>query len=118
MRQQPRFVPLRFERLDPAEQTRRVEEFLARLSSRRTVRDFSSEAVPFHLVRDAIRAAAAARSGAKRQPWRFVVVAEPAVSGRSDRGGSRGEGEATSGGCRRSRSRSSRLSAPTGASRS
>ena len=79
MREPPRFVPLQFERLEPGEQARRAEELLERLSTRRTVRDFSPEPVPFRLVRDAIRTAASAPSGANRQPWRFVVVADPAV---------------------------------------
>jgi nitroreductase len=74
-----RFEPLAFERLAPEEQRRRSQEFLRRIAARRTVRDFSPEPVPFALVRDAIRAAALAPSGANRQPWRFVVVADPEV---------------------------------------
>jgi iodotyrosine deiodinase len=74
-----RFEPLAFERLAPEEQERRSQEFLRRMTARRTVRDFSPEPVPFALVRDAIRAAALAPSGANRQPWKFVVVADPAV---------------------------------------
>jgi len=79
MRQQARFIPLRFERLDSDEQARRSEEFLVRLAARRTVRDFSLRPVPFALVRNAILAAASAPSGANRQPWRFVVVSDPEV---------------------------------------
>lgn len=79
MRPRPKFLPLPFSRLDAAEQRRRSEEFLLRIGSRRTVRDFSDEPVPFDLIRNAIRAAASAPSGANRQPWRFVVVSEPAV---------------------------------------
>jgi iodotyrosine deiodinase len=79
MTEPPRFAPLVFERLDAGEQKRRSEEFLARIGTRRTVRDFSPEPVPFELVRNAIRAAARAPSGANRQPWRFVVVSDPAV---------------------------------------
>jgi iodotyrosine deiodinase len=74
-----RFEPLAFERLAPEEQERRSQEFLRRITARRTVRDFSPEPVPFALVRDAIRAAALAPSGANRQPWKFVVVADSAV---------------------------------------
>src|SRR5438128_803444 len=74
-----RFEPLAFERLAPEEQRRHSQEFLRRIAARRTVRDFSPEPVPFALVRDAIRAAALAPSGANRQPWKFVVVADPEV---------------------------------------
>ena len=74
-----RFEPLAFDRLAPPQMLARSEEFFARIATRRTVRDFSDEPVPFALVENAIRAAAAAPSGANRQPWRFVVVSDPAV---------------------------------------
>jgi nitroreductase len=74
-----RFEPLSFERLEVQEQRRRGAEFLERIAARRSVRDFSDEPVPFELVRRAIAAAASAPSGANRQPWRFVVVGDPAV---------------------------------------
>jgi nitroreductase len=79
MRELPQFLPLDFERLTPGEQLRRSEDFLTRIAKRRTVRDFSDEPVPWELVRNAVRAAALAPSGANRQPWRFVVIADPAV---------------------------------------
>ena len=74
-----RFEPLTFDRLAPDAMRARSEEFLARIATRRTVRDFSPEPVPFALVRNAVRAAALAPSGANRQPWRFVVVSDPEV---------------------------------------
>jgi nitroreductase len=74
-----RFEPLRFDRLAPEESVRKSEELLGRLETRRTVRDFSPEPVPVELIRNAVRAAASAPSGANRQPWRFVVVSDPAL---------------------------------------
>ncbi len=47
------------------------------MSTRRTVRDFSPEPVPYELIEQAIRTAATAPSGANQQPWHFVVVADP-----------------------------------------
>ena len=70
---------LRFHRLSPAEQTRRSTEFLDVIRARRTVREFSSEPVDFVLIENAIRAAASAPSGANQQPWRFVVIQDPAI---------------------------------------
>jgi nitroreductase len=43
---------------------------------RRTVRQFSSEPVPYELVENAIATAATAPSGAHQQPWTFVVVSD------------------------------------------
>jgi nitroreductase len=74
-----RFTPLVFARRDPDEMLRRSDAFLTAIAARRTVRDFSPETVPFALIRNAVQAAALAPSGANRQPWRFVVVADPAI---------------------------------------
>lgn len=73
------FQPLVFERLTPDEQLIRSDQFLARMRLRRTVRDFSTEPVPFELIENAIATAATAPSGANQQPWTFVVVSSPAV---------------------------------------
>lgn len=72
-------VLLSFERLPPERQVAESREFYARMRTRRTVRQFSSEPVPFELIENAVRTAATAPSGANQQPWRFVVVGDPAV---------------------------------------
>ncbi len=46
---------------------------------RRTVRHFSDEAVPYELIEGAVAVAGSAPSGANMQPWRFVVVSDPAI---------------------------------------
>jgi iodotyrosine deiodinase len=74
---EPRFVPLAFERLPADEQIERSRRFLARMRTRRTVRHFSREPVPFELVENAIATAGTAPSGAHQQPWTFVVVSDP-----------------------------------------
>ena len=71
--------PLRFRRISPEEQASAVDKFFESMQSRRTVRNFSSDPVPFHLIETAIRAAATAPSGANQQPWKFVVVSDPDV---------------------------------------
>jgi len=75
----PTFIPLRFHRLSNQEQTRRATAFLDSMRTRRTVREFSDEPVPFELIETAIKTAATAPSGANRQPWRFVAVSNPEV---------------------------------------
>ena len=73
------YHPLSFETLSPDEQIRRSREFLAQMQKRRTVRDYSSQQVPFELIRNAIATAGSAPSGANQQPWTFVVVRDPEV---------------------------------------
>lgn len=71
-------IPLAGYDFVPAE--RMAEEalrFLERVRMRRSVRDFSDRPVPRQVVERCILAAGSAPSGANRQPWRFVAVADP-----------------------------------------
>jgi iodotyrosine deiodinase len=72
-------VPLEFERLSAEEQLARSQGFLERMGTRRSVRQFSCEPVPFELIANAIATAGTAPSGANQQPWTFVVVSDPDV---------------------------------------
>ena len=55
------------------------KSFLTNISLRRSVRDFSDEAVPIEIITNAVKAAASAPSGANKQPWHFVVVNDPLI---------------------------------------
>jgi iodotyrosine deiodinase len=77
-----RFIPLDY-REYPAEEMRwRAAAFYADMRRRRSVRQFADRPVPDGVIEDCLRAAAAAPSGANKQPWRFVVVTDPAVKRR------------------------------------
>jgi nitroreductase len=60
----------------------RAAAFYAELRARRSVRSFSPRPVPREVLEDALRAAGTAPSGANLQPWKFVVVADPALKRR------------------------------------
>jgi len=75
----PQVQPFRFQRLPAEEQLRRASSFFQTMSTRRTIRSFSPEPVPFELIETAIKAAVTAPSGANQQPWRFVVVSNAEV---------------------------------------
>lgn len=64
-------------RLKPEAAVACCREFADRMARRRTIRDFSTEPIPMDAVREAVRAAATAPSGANLQPWRFVTVTDP-----------------------------------------
>lgn len=74
-RYQPR--PLDFTRFSPQEMQERARTLREHMVRRRTVRHFSSEALPPGIIEDAIAVAASAPSGANQQPWTFVVVRDP-----------------------------------------
>ena len=73
------FIPYRPERLPEEEMLRRAREYYEELDRRRSVRFFSPDPVPRELIELAIRAASTAPSGAHKQPWRFVVIGDPAI---------------------------------------
>src|SRR5690242_12345817 len=58
--------------------TARLAGFTETMSTRRSIREFSPRPVPTHLIEQAIAVAGSAPSGDNLQPWRFVVVADPA----------------------------------------
>lgn len=70
------FVPYRGPQLNHEEQLAGSHLYLETMRRRRTVREYSSEPVPFELIENAIRAASLAPSGANQQPWTFVVVSD------------------------------------------
>jgi len=73
------FIPLQFTHLSPEEQLSRAKAFFELCSSRRTVRDFSSEPLPDGLVECLVQTAGSAPSGANKQPWTFVAVTDPDI---------------------------------------
>lgn len=54
-------------------------ELLEGIFSRRSVRRYTAEPVADHLLREVVRAGCWAPSGLNNQPWRFVVVRDPAI---------------------------------------
>jgi iodotyrosine deiodinase len=73
------FHRLQFKRLSTEEQLARSHQFLADMRTRRTVREFSTESVPFELIQNALATAGSAPSGANQQPWTFVVVSNAEI---------------------------------------
>jgi iodotyrosine deiodinase len=58
----------------PERMRERLADFYTDVSRRRTVREFSTRAVPRDIIETALMAAGTAPSGANLQPWHFVVV--------------------------------------------
>ncbi len=72
-------LPYTRERMSRDEMIAAARAFLETIRLRRTVREFSSDDVPQEVLELAIEAASLAPSGANMQPWKFVVVRDPAV---------------------------------------
>jgi iodotyrosine deiodinase len=68
--------------LPPEASTDAAEAFLAYMRQRHSVRDYAPDPVPEAVITACIAAAATAPSGANRQPWHFVAIADPAMKAR------------------------------------
>lgn len=94
MMQKPKFVPYTaFEEHSPEEMQDRAQTFREELQRRRTVRTFSERPVPREIIEECLRTAGTAPSGANMQPWRFVVVSDPAVKAQIREGAEKEERE-------------------------
>lgn len=71
--------PLVFERQSPEQMIASSEGVYASLDKRRSVRFFSDEPVPVEVMRNIIKAASTAPSGAHKQPWTFCLVSDPEI---------------------------------------
>ena len=63
--------------LNEDELSKRATSFYESMKSRRSVRHFSSRPIPKSVVETIIKTAASAPSGANKQPWTFVAIANP-----------------------------------------
>lgn len=71
------FVPLSdYREYSIEEMRRRAEGFFEEMRRRRSVREFSDRPVPEEVIRNCVRTAGTAPSGANKQPWHFVVVSD------------------------------------------
>ena len=68
--------------VDDEDRRARAAAVFAEMNARRSVRDFSDRPVPRELIEMAVAAASTAPSGAHKQPWTFVVTADPEVKRR------------------------------------
>jgi len=70
-------IPYSLPRHSADEMRTRLDQLHAHLSQRRSVRHFSSDAVPLDVLERAIHIAGTAPSGAHKQPWSFCLVTDP-----------------------------------------
>ena len=73
------FKKLQFQKITFDEMDYNANQFFQRLSSRRSVRDFSTDDFPIDIIKNCIKSASTAPSGANKQPWHFVIVKDPII---------------------------------------
>ena len=73
------FKKLQFQKITFEEMDYNANQFFQKVSSRRSVRDFSSDYFPIDIIKNCIKSASTAPSGANKQPWHFVIVKDPII---------------------------------------
>lgn len=68
------FKKLNFKKMNQRDMIQKSKDFLLETSKRRSVREFSNKKFPVSIVKNAIKVALTAPSGANKQPWHFVLV--------------------------------------------
>ena len=73
------FKKLQFQKITFEEMDYNANQFFQKVSSRRSVRDFSRDDFPIDIIKNCIKSASTAPSGANKQPWHFVIVKDPLI---------------------------------------
>ena len=73
------FKKLQFQKITFEEMDYNANQFFQKVSSRRSVRDFSRDDFPIDIIKNCIKSASTAPSGANKQPWHFVIVKDPKI---------------------------------------
>ena len=76
----PAFLPYKpLQEISENEMKKNSLDFLNKIGFRKSIRHFSDKPVPLSIIKNCIKAAGTAPSGANLQPWQFVVVSDPNV---------------------------------------
>ena len=73
------FEKLNYNRISQDDMARASSDFLSLMRFRRSVRQFSDQDIPIEVMKNIVSAAAAAPSGANKEPWYFSIVSNPVV---------------------------------------
>ena len=76
----PAFLPYKpLQVISEEEMKNNSLDFLNKIGFRKSIRHFSDKLVPLSIIKNCIKSAGTAPSGANLQPWQFVVVSDPKV---------------------------------------
>ena len=69
-----KFKRYNYKKKNDQEMFEHSHDFMQLMLSRRSIRDFSSKAIPDKVIKNILKTAISSPSGANKQPWSFVVV--------------------------------------------
>ena len=71
------FFELKIERVESPEMLERSANYLENMKTRRSVREFSNQTIPIDVIKNIVKSASSAPSGANKEPWKFCIVKDP-----------------------------------------
>ena len=74
MKKENKFIPFKSEKFSSEELIEKSKKYFQEINKRRSVRDFSNRDVPKEVIKNIIKTAGSAPSGAHKQPWTFCVI--------------------------------------------
>jgi len=74
-----KFIPYHQKELTAEEQLSKSEKFYNHLNTRRSIREFSNKPVDIEVIKNIIKTASTAPSGAHKQPWTFCVISNSEI---------------------------------------
>ena len=76
MRNENIFTPYKTEEFSSEELIEKSKTYFQEINKRRSVRDFSNRDVPKEVIKNILKTAGSAPSGAHKQPWTFCVISD------------------------------------------
>jgi nitroreductase len=73
------FIPLNPQTFSNEEMLQRSKDYYEQMSSRRSIREYSSQSFPIEILENIVLTASSAPSGAHKQPWTFCIVSNSEI---------------------------------------
>ena len=76
MTKENKFIPYKIANFSSEELIEKSKKYFQEINKRRSVRDFLGKDVPKEVIKNIIKTAGSAPSGAHKQPWTFCVISD------------------------------------------
>ena len=76
MNKENNFIPYKRTEFSSKDLVKNSEKYYKEINKRRSIRDFSDKKIPKEVIKNIIKTAGTAPSGAHKQPWTFCVISD------------------------------------------
>ena len=79
MNKENNFIPYKRTEFSSKDLVKNSEKYYKEINKRRSIRDFSDKKIPKEVIKNIIKTAGTAPSGAHKQPWTFCVISDKKI---------------------------------------